>query len=216
MSKQVISHLRQEYEAPAFDVDTVSKDPIHQFGIWFNEALESGILEPNAMFLSTRSLEGRPSGRIVLLKSFDHRGFVFFTNYESRKGQELHAFPYATLTFWWDRLMRQIRIEGIVEKVSAKDSTDYFQTRPRGSQISAWASPQSQIIDDREVLEAQIAEYELKFEGREVLPRPEHWGGYVVIPDSIEFWQGRSNRLHDRLLFTNNGQGHWTLARLAP
>jgi pyridoxamine 5'-phosphate oxidase len=184
------------------------------FSTWFAEAKDAGLYEPNAMTLATADAAGRPTARIVLLKGLDARGFCFFTNYASRKGQELAANPQAALLFWWGLLERQIRIEGRVEKLSAAESDAYFQSRPRGAQLGAWASPQSQVIPDRQILEDRLAQLEAEYAHAEP-PRPPHWGGYRLVPDALEFWQGGVHRLHDRLLYTRQAGG-WTLARLAP
>ena len=189
-------------------------DPFGLFEQWFAEASEASFIEPSAMTVCTVSSNGRPSSRQVLLKSFGPSGFVFFTNYDSRKAQDLRANPYASAVIWWDQLYRQVRIEGIVEIVSSEVSDEYFATRPRGSQISAWASPQSQVIDSLALLHKQVEEYESKFEGKPV-PRPENWGGYVLIPDLIEFWQGRADRLHERLKFTHC-ESDWIQEILGP
>lgn len=185
-----------------------------QFRQWFDEALRAGVPEPNAMYLSTVGPDHRPSGRIVLLKDLDLSGFVFFTNYHSRKGHQLDAHPYAALTFFWVELERQVRIEGYIEKVAERESDEYFASRPRGSQLGAWVSSQSEVIAGREVLLEKQEFYEKQFEGREV-PRPPHWGGYRLVPAYLEFWQGRPSRLHDRLAYTRQ-EGTWTLERLSP
>lgn len=191
----------------------VERDPLKQFGIWMVEAIHAQVPEPTAMSLATVAAGGRPAGRIVLLKGVDPRGFVFYTNYESRKAQELAAHPLAALTFLWKELERQVRIEGTVEKVGEADSDEYFATRPLGSRIGAWASPQSRTIASRAWLEERWAE--LTREHGEDPPRPPHWGGYRVKPDYLEFWQGRRSRLHDRLAYARTAEG-WKIARLAP
>jgi len=211
-----LKDLRQEYSGEPLDVKDVNSDPIQQFAHWFKEAMDSQLLEPNAMTLSTITSDGKPTARVVLLKEFNTSGFVFFNNYESRKGQELAKQPYACLVFNWLELQRQVRIEGRVEKISAADSTDYFQSRPRGSQIGAWASPQSTVIPDRKVLEEKIEQLTNKYGDFSSLPRPDHWGGYIVQPTLIEFWQGRQSRLHDRVQYKVEANGEWKAARLAP
>ncbi|MVM36874.1 pyridoxamine 5'-phosphate oxidase [Spirosoma sp. HMF3257] len=209
-----ISDLRNEYTLSGLDTTDVAPDPIAQFRQWFDAALAAGVPEPNAMHVSTVTAEGRPDGRIVLLKDVSNEGFVFFTNYESRKGRELTQHPFAALTFFYPELERQIRIEGKVEKVSSEESDAYFSSRPRGSQIGAWVSPQSDVIDSRDVLENRQRELEAQFADQPV-PRPAHWGGFRVMPDVIEFWQGRPSRLHDRIQYTYE-QGNWRIERLAP
>jgi pyridoxamine 5'-phosphate oxidase len=190
-------------------------DPIKQFANWFTAAIEAGIRDVNAMSLATAGPDARPSVRIVLLKGFDQDGFVFFTNYESQKGKQLEANPYAALGFYWIELDRQIRIGGKVEKTSRRESLTYFRSRPPGSQLSAWASRQSEVIDARRVLDARMAEMTERFAGKPV-PLPPHWGGYRLKPDGIEFWQGRPNRLHDRFRYTRQPDGNWLIERLAP
>lgn len=211
-----IENLRQDYRLASLDVTDVNENPFEQFKKWFQEALDAQLPEPNAMHLATVTLEGKPTLRVVLLKSFDYQGFVFYTNYESRKGREMKANPYAALNFLWLELERQVRIEGKVEKVSTEESTEYFQSRPKGSQIGAWASPQSSVIPDRSVLETKVLQLMTAYESAEVLPRPEQWGGYVIKPTLIEFWQGRSNRLHDRIQYSLQADGTWKIERLAP
>lgn len=193
----------------------VDANPIRQFQRWFDEVRAGGVSEQDAtsMTLATATRDGRPSARIVLLKSFDDRGFVFFTNYQSQKGNELNENPRASLLFYWSTLWRQVRIEGGVEKISAAESEEYFQSRPLGSRLGAWASNQSEVVDRRETLEERFADLQQRF-GEDV-PRPEHWGGYRVKPNSIEFWQGRDNRLHDRLRYRREN-GVWIIERLAP
>lgn len=195
---------------------TVDPNPIRQFALWFKEAGESGMSEQDAtsMTLATADKDGRPCARIVLLKSFDESGFVFFTNYNSRKGSELADNARACLLFYWAPLWRQVRIEGRVEKVSAAESEEYFHSRPLGSKIGAWASNQSQRVTSRNELDERFEEFNLKFADN--VPRPPHWGGYRVRPQVIEFWQGRENRLHDRLVYTQQNEGNWRIERLAP
>ncbi len=210
-----IQDLREEYTAEALDIRDVRPDPVDQFRYWFGEAMNARLPEPNAMTLATVSKEGKPSARIVLLKGFDAEGFVFFTNYNSRKGKDMAANPGAALVFLWLELQRQVRIEGTVSKIAAAESTRYFQSRPKGSQIGAWASPQSQSIRSREQLEEKVATLESEYVNAEVLPRPDDWGGYIVRPHLIEFWQGRANRLHDRIQYTRQNDA-WVIERLAP
>ena len=206
--------LRKDYTQAALDKATVGEDPILFFKLWMEQAIESKVNEPNAMCLSTVGIDGRPSGRIVLLRGVNSDGFRFFTNYNSRKGAELSEYPFASLTFFWPELERQVRIEGVVEKTSQKESDDYFYSRPIGNRLGAWASPQSQVIEDRSSLEHKMHLYELKF-GNSPIHRPAFWGGYLLKPDYVEFWQGRASRLHDRLRFTAMADG-WMLERLAP
>lgn len=209
-----LAQLRREYARQALDEAQLPDDPLTLFQQWFREALQAEVADPNAMVLATADISGRPSARVMLLKDCDTQGFVFFTNYESRKGHELTENPWAALVFWWAALERQVRVEGRVEKVSAEESDAYFQTRPRESQLGAWASPQSQVIPDRATLEHRVAELMARFNGQEV-PRPPYWGGFRLIPEVIEFWQGRPGRLHDRIRYRRTPQG-WVKDRLAP
>jgi pyridoxamine 5'-phosphate oxidase len=209
-----ISDIRKDYKLRSLNESEVSADPIVQFTNWWDEAANSEIEEVNAMTLATVTNEGHPSARIVLLKGFDEKGFVFFTNYESRKGKELEENPHAALVFFWKELERQVRIEGGVEMISEKDSDTYYNSRPVGSRIGAWASPQSDVIDGREILENNFKALEKKFESGNI-PRPGHWGGYILRPSMIEFWQGRSSRLHDRIRYSLM-EGSWVIERLAP
>ncbi|WP_080055666.1 pyridoxamine 5'-phosphate oxidase [Spirosoma aerolatum] len=209
-----ISELRNEYTLNGLDRADVLPDPVAQFRLWFDAALQAKVPEPNAMHISTVTDEGRPDGRIVLLKDISDDGFTFYTNYESRKGRELTNRPFANLTFFYPELERQIRIEGRVEKVSNEDSDAYFNSRPRGSQIGAWVSHQSEVIDSREVLEARQRELDMQFAGQSV-PRPPYWGGFRVVPDAIEFWQGRPSRLHDRIRYRKVEEA-WIIERLSP
>jgi pyridoxamine 5'-phosphate oxidase len=210
------THARKSYERAALDEQGINRDPFQQFTIWYDEAVAAGLPEPEAMTLSTATSEGRPSARIVLLRGYDERGFCFFSNYSSQKGRELAANPHAAVTFHWVELERQVRISGRVERVTAAESDDYFQSRPSQSQIGAWSSPQSNVIPSRDTLEQFFNEYQERYSDETAIPRPEHWGGYRVIPERIEFWQGRPNRLHDRLQFSRIDQGPWALDRLAP
>jgi pyridoxamine 5'-phosphate oxidase len=211
-----IADLRQDYKLQSLDQKDVAQNPIEQFKKWFTEALNSELLEPNAMTLATANAEGKPSARIVLLKDVDNQGFTFFTNYDSRKGAEMSANPHAALCFCWLELQRQIRIEGLIERIDKAASDAYFHSRPIGSQIGAWSSPQSQVIADRSVLEEREESYKKRFgtEGVQI-PRPEHWGGYILKPTMIEFWQGRSSRLHDRIRYVFENEV-WMIDRLAP
>ncbi|MEM7102209.1 MAG: pyridoxamine 5'-phosphate oxidase [Bacteroidota bacterium] len=211
-----LASLRKDYIAHVLDVDHVSESPFEQFKTWFDEALETIEHEVNVMTLASASVDGIPSARIVLLKGFNENGLSFFTNYESRKGQELIENPYASLVFYWYELERQIRIEGKVEKLSPEESTAYFQSRPKGSQIGAHASPQSQVIENRTVLEQNVERLNVRFENDDMLPRPEHWGGFRLIPNQFEFWQGRPSRLHDRIRYRQLENGKWVIERLAP
>jgi len=210
-----IAALRRNYSSESLSETDVNADPIEQFDHWFREALGSALPEPNAMTLATATRDGLPSARTVLLKGFDHQGFVFYTNYESRKGAELDDNPRAALLFTWLELERQVRIEGRVERVSPEESQAYFQSRPKESQIGAWASPQSRPIENRNVLEDKVHELTTTFKHDDVLPLPPFWGGYRVRPQYIEFWQGRESRLHDRILFSRAETG-WKIERLAP
>ena len=214
MDASDLQKLRREYTYARLAEEDVHPDPIEQFRRWFDEAASSGLREPNAMTIVTATPDGKPSGRVVLLKSFDERGFVFHTSYEGRKGSELETNPRCALLFYWGELQRQVRIEGRAGRVSEEESDAYFRSRPRGGHISAWASKQSRPIESREALEERVRELEAEYEGRDV-PRPPFWGGYRVEPESFEFWQGRENRLHDRLLYTRP-DGEWRIERLQP
>ena len=209
-----IADIRRDYMKATLSEDKVNKNPFDQFALWWDEALRAEIDEVNAMTLATVSERGHPSARIVLLKGYDENGFVFFTNYESRKGTELLANPFASLLFFWKELERQVRISGPCLKVPESESDDYFFSRPEGSRIGAWASPQSQVISSRDVLDQNIISLENRFQGQPV-PRPPHWGGYIVKPEEMEFWQGRPSRLHDRILYGRAATG-WKINRLAP
>jgi pyridoxamine 5'-phosphate oxidase len=214
-SGQTIAKLRVEYSRGRLDEADVSPDPVEQFGRWFDDAWAASVAEPNAMTLATVDPAGKPSARIVLLKSFDARGFAFYTNYDSRKGRELAANPSAALCFFWQPLERQVRIEGTVENVGREESEAYFRGRPRQAQVGAWVSQQSSPITSRAELERIEAEIQKRFEGRPV-PLPDYWGGYRVVPRAVEFWQGRPSRLHDRLLYTRSESGAWSIQRLSP
>lgn len=214
-SDNIIANLRVDYALKTFNEKELVKDPFKQFSIWFSEAIEAKVNEPNAMTLATVKPDGRPSARIVLLKGVDENGFVFFTNYESNKGKELANNPNVAIVFCWLELQRQVRIEGIVKKITAEESDAYFNSRPHGSKVGAHASPQSTVIENREILEKRFAEMEEIFSKQPIM-RPENWGGYRIEPTSIEFWQGRQSRLHDRFLFNKLGGEIWVVNRLAP
>jgi pyridoxamine 5'-phosphate oxidase len=209
-----LAELRKNYSLGSLDEADLDRDPIRQFEKWFAQATEAQLPEPNAMTLATVDSRGYPSARIVLIKGVDARGFVFYTNYESRKGREIAENPRASLLFHWIELERQVRIEGSVEKTSAEESDAYYASRPLESRIGAWASDQSQAIESRAALEVREREISAKYGDHP--PRPPHWGGYRVVPDAIEFWQGRPSRLHDRLRYTRDGSGAWQIARLSP
>ncbi len=214
MTDDRLANLRREYSKSKLSRSSVSPDPIEQFGKWMDEALGSQLPEPAAMILSTVSAEGRPSSRVVLCKGFNGDGFVFFSNYRSRKGRDLENNPFAALHFFWPELERQINISGSVSKVSAEESDEYFASRPFASRIGAWASHQSEALRSRTELVKRAAALTLKYPTGNV-PRPPHWGGYRLAPDRIEFWQGRESRLHDRICYTREG-GQWTIERLSP
>jgi pyridoxamine 5'-phosphate oxidase len=209
------ARLRKEYTRAGLKEADAGSDPIEQFRSWFDEALAAGLHEPNAMTLATATPVGRPSARVVLLKGFDERGFVFYTSYEGRKGGELEANPNCSLVFYWGELERQVRVEGRASRVSEEESDEYFGSRPRGSQLGAWASEQSRPVEGRGALEERLRGLEAEYEEREV-PRPPFWGGYRVEPEVIEFWQGRENRLHDRLVYRRSDNGEWGRERLQP
>ncbi|MER3493068.1 MAG: pyridoxamine 5'-phosphate oxidase [Mastigocladus sp. ERB_26_2] len=210
-----LADLRKDYTLQDLNETDVAPNPFIQFQKWFDEALTAQLLEPNAMTVATATTDGKPSARMVLLKDFDERGFVFFTNYNSHKGQELAENPQAALVFWWAELERQVRICGRVEKVSENDSDRYFQSRPFNSRLGAWASNQSEVIESRIILEQRLQELKAKYKNQDI-PRPPHWGGLRVIPIEIEFWQGRSSRLHDRILYSRLDDGDWKIQRLSP
>ncbi len=212
----MLHHVREEYQSGALDITKLDKNPIVQFHHWFQDVLKADIPDPNAMTLSTSTPDGKPSARIVLLKDYSEDGFSFYTNYESRKGVQMKENPFVSLTFFWQPLHRQIRVEGKVEKLSSEVSNEYFQSRPRGSQVGAWASPQSAEIQDRDILITKVEDIQKRFEAEEALPLPPFWGGYLVKPSQIEFWQGQPSRLHDRALYKLIKNGSWELSRLAP
>ena len=209
-----IADIRREYARARLDEAHVSPDPVAEFDRWFTQAQEAKVLEPNAMALATATRDGTPSVRLVLLKGFDERGFVFFTDYRSRKGAELEGNPRAALAFYWGELERQVRITGTVELTSAQESEEYFRTRPRGSRLGAWVSHQSRVIPSRDLLESRLREVEERFPTDDV-PLPPHWGGYRLRPEEMEFWQGREDRLHDRIRYLRDGGG-WKVERLSP
>ncbi|MDI1259820.1 pyridoxamine 5'-phosphate oxidase [Aquabacterium sp.] len=209
-----LAQMRQSYERAALDEAHVQAHPLGQFHQWFDEAVQLKLTEPNAMTLATAGADGRPSTRVLLLKGADERGLVWFTNYASRKGRDLAANPFAAIQFFWGGLERVVRVEGRVEKVAESESDEYYRSRPLGSRIGAWASPQSEVIPSREALEMAWADQQVRL-GNDP-PRPDHWGGYRLVPDRWEFWQGRTSRLHDRLIFELTPGGQWVLCRLAP
>lgn len=210
-----VAALRKDYTLQGLRETDIDLNPFQQFQKWFDQAIAAQLPEPNAMTLATATQEGKPSARMVLLKNFDERGFVFYTNHKSHKGQELANNPHAALVFWWAELERQVRIEGCVEKVSDQESDEYFHSRPFSSRLGAWTSEQSQVISSREILELRLQELKTEYENKEV-QRPPHWGGYRVIPTGIEFWQGRPSRLHDRLHYRQLDDGSWGVERLSP
>jgi pyridoxamine 5'-phosphate oxidase len=214
MSTQ-IDDVRKEYVRGRLSEQEIGSDPFVVFGEWLRAAIDGGLREPNAMTLATVTADGRPAARVVLLKGFDADGFVFFTNYESRKGRELAANPAAALVFWWGELERQVRVEGSVAKLAPAESDAYYVSRPIGARLGAWVSPQSSVIPDRALLEARLAELEAEYAGREP-QRPPFWGGYRVTPSVVEFWQGGLHRLHDRLRYTRRPDDGWIIERLAP
>jgi len=210
-----IADIRREYARARLDEAHVSPDPVVEFHRWFTQAREAEVLEPNAMTLATATRDGAPSARVVLLKGYDERGFVFFTDYRSQKGTELEQNPQASLVFFWTELERQVRITGTVERTSAQESEEYFRTRPRGSRLGAWVSHQSRVIPSRDLLESGLREVEERFPTDDV-PLPPHWGGYRLRPEEVEFWQGREDRLHDRIRYVRKTGGGWRLERLSP
>ena len=210
-----IADIRKDYMLQRFLETDAKPNAIEQFSTWWQDAINSKIEEVNALTLCTASADGKPSGRIVLLKGYDAKGFVFFTNYNSNKGKELAGNPQACLVFFWKELERQVRIDGSIEKISAEENDAYYFSRPVGSQVGAWASPQSTVIESREIIEKNVEKYEQEF-AIHPISRPAHWGGYRLVPESIEFWQGRPSRLHDRLHYTFQENGSWKMERLAP
>lgn len=214
--RMMTSILRNEYRGEGLNLADFAHDPVTQFGKWMEDVLNHKIQDPNAVHLATADAMGRPSGRIVLLRDFNRKGFTFYTNYGSRKGEDLRQNSYAAMTFFWNQLYRQVRIAGMVIRVSAEESDAYFRSRPRESQISAVASHQSRHLESRELLERTAAEIEEKYRDRPI-PRPDDWGGYCLVPEYVEFWQGRERRLHDRIIYTRNSDGEtWTFRLLYP
>lgn len=214
-SSSHLADLRRNYIRAGLDETEADPNPFMQFQTWFDQALSAELPEPNAMTLATATADGKPDARIVLLKGFDEEGFVFYSNYNSQKGQQLAANPWGTLVFWWAELERQVRIEGYVEKVSTEESEAYFASRPFASKLGAWASPQSEVISSRAVLEDNIAKLQQQYEQQGV-PKPPYWGGYRLLPQEFEFWQGRPSRLHDRLRYRQQSDKAWIRERLAP
>ena len=210
-----IHHLREDYSKGELLESSIDKNPIVQFQKWFDEAVTEKIPEPNAFILATSMVDFKPSARVMLLKGVENDSFVFFTNYESRKGKELTWNPYAAMVFLWLPMARQVRIEGRVEKISNQESEIYFHSRPRESQLGAWASQQSTVLENRNILDAKYAELEKKYSGKEI-PKPDFWGGFRVLPAMIEFWQGRTSRLHDRIRYIHHGENMWLAERLSP
>lgn len=210
-----IAAIRKEYKLKSLDESEAEVNPIKQFDRWWQDAIASDIDEVNALTLATTSSDGKPSARIVLLKGYDSNGFVFFTNYESRKGKELAENPAGCMIFFWKELERQVRIDGTINKVSEAESDAYFFSRPAGSQVGAWVSPQSTVIESRDIIEQRLQQFQQQF-AESPITRPPHWGGYQLVPEAIEFWQGRPSRLHDRLRYTRQEDQQWKMERLAP
>ena len=215
MDNQEIQNLRKDYSAAVLTEKEVKQEPISMFDKWFNDAIAADVMEPNAMTLATATINGHPSARIVLLKGFNKEGFMFYTNYLSRKGKEMAKNPLASVVFFWGELERQVRIEGTIEKLSREESEAYFHSRPKASQLGALASAQSQEIIGRKDLEAKMAELETEYADKDV-PKPSYWGGYILKPRLVEFWQGRRSRLHDRIIYKKIDNKNWKIARLAP
>jgi len=215
INKEIIENLRQDYRTTTLSEKDVAADPISQFAKWFKDALDGGIYEPNAMILATATHDGKPSARIMLLKGFDKTGFTFYTNYLSRKGKEISKNPAASIVFFWPELERQVRIEGTLEKISKEESEKYFHSRPKVSQIGALVSQQSQEIAGRDDLETTLKDLTEKFAEKEI-PKPAYWGGYILKPQIVEFWQGRTGRLHDRIVYKRADKSNWKIVRLAP
>ena len=211
-----LAGLREDYRMGAFDEKNCETNPIVQFEKWFKETQTVDSKEPNAMTLATATVDGRPSARIVLLKEVSDAGFVFYTNYGSRKAQDLETNPRCALTFYWSELERQVRVEGQARRVTQAESEAYFRTRPKGSKLGAWASHQSETVASRDALEAKLSELQAKYAGQDEIPVPEFWGGYCVVPEVIEFWQGRPNRMHDRIRYRRKGETEWVIDRLSP
>lgn len=215
LSRETIQNLRQEYLSATLTKKSVTKDPITQFDKWFSEALEADLFEPNVMTLATATSDGKPSARIMLLKGFDQNGFIFYTNYLSRKGKEIARNPSAAIVFFWPELERQVRIEGTLEKISKEESEKYFRSRPKQSQLGALASQQSQEIPNRAILENTLKDLTDKYQDKEI-PKPSYWGGYIVKPQIVEFWQGGAGRLHDRIVYKKTDKNNWKIVRVAP